>query len=315
LKIEQYYSHGKFLLSGEYFVLHGAKALALPLSFGQTTEVYYSGTNESFAWFSLQRAEKWFSARFHSQSLEILECSDLLTAKYVQRLLKVASAISGNVDFSKINRIINHLDFNRLWGLGSSSSIIANVAQWLKINALDLHFSISKGSGYDVATALSATPLVYSLKDGVPEIEPNLFYPSFHNQLHFIYLNKKQNSEQSVKQFIKKQKPEEKAIKRISEITQELINCTHLEDFKKLIKEHESIISEHLQMETAKEKLFPDFKGEIKSLGAWGGDFVLAASDIHHSELENYFKEKGFSTILNYNEIVKKGIERVGDFE
>ena len=315
MKIEQYYSHGKFLLSGEYFVLHGAKALSLPLSFGQTTEVYYSGKNESFAWFSLQRAEEWFSARFHSQSLEILECSDLLTAKYVQRLLKVASAISGNVDFTKINRIINHLDFNRLWGLGSSSSIIANIAQWLKINPFDLHFSISKGSGYDVATALSATPLVYTLQDGVPKIEPNLFYPSFHNQLHFVYLNKKQNSEQSVKQFIKKNKPSEKKIKQISEITTELLNCAQLEGFKELIKEHESIISEHLQTETVKEKLFPDFKGEIKSLGAWGGDFILAASNIHQSELENYFNEKGFSTILNYNEIVKKGIERVGDFE
>ena len=29
--------------------------------------------------------------------------------------------------------------------------------------------------------------------------------------------------------------------------------------------------------EKIKDKLFNDFDGEIKSLGAWGGDFILAS--------------------------------------
>ena len=39
----------------------------------------------------------------------------------------------------------------------------------------------------------------------------------------------------------------------------------------------------------------------IKSLGAWGGDFVLATR-----KNKNYFIEKGFDTILSYSEIIKE---------
>ena len=48
------------------------------------------------------------------------------------------------------------------------------------------------------------------------------------------------------------------------------------------------------------EKFFKDYSGEIKSLGAWGGDFILAAGP--SSSIE-YFQNKGFKTILSYNEM------------
>ena len=56
-----------------------------------------------------------------------------------------------------------------------------------------------------------------------------------------------------------------------------------------------------LQMETVKEKHFSDFKGVIKSLGAWGGDFVMVLSKQNPKE---YFIAKGFETILTYEEMV-----------
>lgn len=37
--MNRFYSHGKFLLTGEYLVLEGALALALPLKLGQTMTV------------------------------------------------------------------------------------------------------------------------------------------------------------------------------------------------------------------------------------------------------------------------------------
>ena len=37
--MERYYSNGKLLLTGEYAVLDGATALALPTKFGQSLEV------------------------------------------------------------------------------------------------------------------------------------------------------------------------------------------------------------------------------------------------------------------------------------
>jgi hypothetical protein len=46
---------------------------------------------------------------------------------------------------------------------------------------------------------------------------------------------------------------------------------------------------------------FSDFKGEIKSLGAWGGDFVMVISE---SDPTAYFSEKGFTTVISYDEMI-----------
>ena len=43
-----------------------------------------------------------------------------------------------------------------------------------------------------------------------------------------------------------------------------------------------------------------DYEGQIKSLGAWGGDFILAAGPVNSKK---YFYDKGYNTVLNYKEI------------
>ena len=54
-------------------------------------------------------------------------------------------------------------------------------------------------------------------------------------------------------------------------------------------------------MPPVKKRLFPDYPGSIKSLGAWGGDFILATGT--ESERE-YFKEKGYTTLRSYRELI-----------
>jgi len=93
----------------------------------------------------------------------------------------------------------------------------------------------------------------------------------------------------------------DKEIKRISEISDEFLTTKSLEEFDKLIVEHEQIISSIIKLKTVKEKLFPDYFGAIKSLGAWGGDFVLVTGN---ASTPVYFKNKGFETILTYNQMV-----------
>ena len=39
----------------------------------------------------------------------------------------------------------------------------------------------------------------------------------------------------------------------------------------------------------------------IKSLGAWGGDFILATSK---DDPTSYFKKKGFNTIFKFDDII-----------
>lgn len=55
-------------------------------------------------------------------------------------------------------------------------------------------------------------------------------------------------------------------------------------------------MSNILEQQTIQEALFEDFKGVIKSLGAWGGDFVLAPSK---EDPTNYFNERGYPIVLD----------------
>ena len=67
------------------------------------------------------------------------------------------------------------------------------------------------------------------------------------------------------------------------------------------MQKHEDLIAKALGVPTVKQSLFPDYKGAIKSLGAWGGDFVLAASD---QEGPNYFKNLGYENVIPFEKMI-----------
>jgi len=54
-------------------------------------------------------------------------------------------------------------------------------------------------------------------------------------------------------------------------------------------------------MQTIKEALFHDFDGVIKSLGAWGGDFVMVISK---DNPKDYFKKRGYDIVIPYDEMI-----------
>ena len=81
----------------------------------------------------------------------------------------------------------------------------------------------------------------------------------------------------------------------------EQILCKDQSEFNSLIREHENIISKLISKDKIKDKLFDDFNGEIKSLGAWGGDFALVIGDVNSAE---YFKNKGYKTIISFNSML-----------
>jgi hypothetical protein len=94
----------------------------------------------------------------------------------------------------------------------------------------------------------------------------------------------------------------------VTQLTQEMISCQNFGTFNKIIRAHEDIISTSLKYEKVKDKYFKDFWGEVKSLGAWGGDFAMVTSDRTPSETREYFNQKGFDTFISYSEIVKKDL-------
>ena len=60
-------------------------------------------------------------------------------------------------------------------------------------------------------------------------------------------------------------------------------------------------MSSVLELQTVQEVLFSDFKGIVKSLGAWGGDFVMVISKENPTD---YFKERGFTVVVPYNDMI-----------
>ena len=111
--------------------------------------------------------------------------------------------------------------------------------------------------------------------------------------LYFIYLGKKQNTEEEIIKFKNLAKKDTKEVtSKVSLITDKILACNSLEEFSHLISEHEKIMSSFLGKKTLKEKYFTDFRGEVKSLGAWGGDFALACSTDSKEKVKNYFNDK-----------------------
>ncbi len=75
-------------------------------------------------------------------------------------------------------------------------------------------------------------------------------------------------------------------------------------EFEKAIEEHERIISSNLQIPRLSETLFKDYWGSVKSLGAWGGDFVLMTNDRPVEEFIQYLKNKHMNVYFPFREII-----------
>ncbi len=299
-----YRGNGKLLLFGEYAVLDGAKALAIPTRFGQSMEVKpHRGSD--LIWEAYDASgELWFEAQISLYDFSSIRTSDDRTSKFVQKLLK--GAVRYNTEFlNNWNgfKVINRLEFNRDWGLGSSSSVIFNVAQWADVNPFHLHFYVSNGSGYDIACAGSEGPLTYQLLEDQLNYQEVDFDPGCSDQLYFVYTGKKQSSGDAIIHYSQQSKKRKALAEKISTITDIAAHCKGLKAFRSAMDEHEDIISKELGIEKIKDR-FKDFDGSIKSLGAWGGDFCMVASDMPAKDIKSYFKNHGLGTVIPYNDML-----------
>lgn len=300
---QTFYSNGKLLITGEYLVLDGAKALALPTKFGQDL-VVETGNNQEIKWKSFDKdGTVWFENRISFS--EITNKTKIVNQPVKNTLIEILhEAFLLNANFINTTEgytVTTQLTFPRNWGLGTSSTLINNIAQWLQIDALTLLKNSFGGSGYDIACAQNNTPITYQLINGNPEIEKVPFEPDCISNLYFVYLNQKQSSKAAIASYHKKQNNLGQIIPQINAITAALINQSDFETMKFQLNQHETIMSDALGLATVKETLFSDFKGSVKSLGAWGGDFVLVVSK---EDPTAYFKAKGFETVISYSDMI-----------
>ena len=303
-EIRSFESRTKLMLSGEYLVLKGSLSLALPLKFSQKITVSENPGIPSVRWKSLINTNLWFSATLLLPHFEISETNDHHLAETLAKILTTARMLNPkfpeNPGETEVNSVMN---FDPTWGIGSSSSLISNIAYWTKCDPFELNKVIFNGSGYDIACARSSSPIIYELTDQKPSFRAANFIPPFRDRLYFVYLNHKQNSRESV-QKADFSRVTSHDIAEISAITLALEATNNLETFQLLMNKHEEIIAKIIQIRPVKDLIFNDFNGSIKSLGAWGGDFVLAASAAPEEYVHNYFNQKNFNTIFRYEDIV-----------
>ncbi len=301
---QKWASNAKLMLTGEYLVLYGAKALAMPLKFGQSLKVVEEEGSASLLFTTEVLGKPWFTARFRTDFFEILNASNSSSACYLQELF-VGARLLNPLFLTQRKKVLAtaKLDFDITWGLGSSSTLISNIAWWAGVDPYELNRIVSVGSGYDIACARSRTALFYSLTEGIPHIEPVIFNPKCAGQLWFVYLGNKLATEANLTETIDHIKPSPSTIKEISAISTAFAQAGSISEISQLIIAHESIIAGILGKATIQSLYFSDFKGTIKSLGAWGGDFCLAVSDENESSVKKYFEQKGLRTVLSFDEI------------
>ncbi len=301
---KEFYSNGKLLITGEYVVLDGAKALALPTKFGQNL-IIEEAKGEIIEWKSFDAdGSIWFESTMTFESI-IKKHKHEENHNIKNTLIEILhEAYNLNPDFiskSKGYKITTELTFPKFWGLGTSSTLINNIADWLEINAYDLLRKSFGGSGYDLACAQNNSPILYQLVDNKPTIENILFNPTFSDKIYFVYLNKKQSSKSAIASYLQNHGDITKTIKKIDAITDTVINATEPKEFALALQKHEIEMSSILEQQTVKEALFHDFNGVIKSLGAWGGGFILTISKENPT---SYFKNKGYGIVIPYEDMI-----------
>ena len=319
----EFRSNGKFMLTGEYLVLKGATALALPLKLGQSMNVDTLDSDENRIYWKafksstyknqqttdiVQKQESWFSVVLNKSDFDIIETDDKEKAERLSNILSQVKSLNENLfNDSYDYRFSTLLDFDPQWGLGSSSTLINNVSEWANINPYLLLDSTFKGSGYDIACAKADRPIFYQVnKQQATDnrlISTASFNPEFKDNLYFIYQGHKQNSANEVKSFLDNDKDYSSEVESISEISKIIPHINTLRDFCYFIKVHEEIMESCLSRKRIK-KHFSDFEGEMKSLGAWGGDFFLAATEWEEQQVKDFFKNKGLDVTIKYKDIV-----------
>jgi mevalonate kinase len=301
-----FYGHGKLLLTGEYFVLDGAKALAIPTRFGQHLRVKkLSGQSNTLYWIALNNLRQpWLNLAFDKTNFTCISGggkeTDVLSKILSQARVLNPDFLAGDADIA----VETYLEFPNSWGLGSSSTLIYCISQWADVDAYTLLQKTMGGSGYDVVSAGSDTPILYHLHNNKPTHQEVSFMPPFHEHLYFVHTGRKQLSASGIEHYRDNAIRIKDCIAWLNRITESMLQCQSLKKMEQLMEEHESIISEELKLPKVKDTLLPGYWGAAKSLGAWGGDFVMLANERSEEELLNYLHNKGLPIIHRYDQML-----------
>lgn len=304
--INQKSYQGKLLLTGEYFVLDGTPALAVPTRLGQRFTTHQTrGVGLNWIAYDL-RGKEWFKTHLNWDGSIGYQRSANEFSRRLYQILRAADELKPGVlvGATSHNQVVSHLDFERLWGLGTSSTLISFMAEWLGVNPYALLEKTFGGSGYDLACATAKGPILYQRNGTEPIVTELEWNPEWLHHSWFVYRNQKQNSREGIRAY-RAREVSQRTCTEISKLTTALLSPTlHLAAAQEILSDHERIVSETLGMPPVQIEYFPDFPGQIKSLGAWGGDFIWALSEESEEKVKAYFNERGYHTVIPYGEMI-----------
>lgn len=300
-KTINFFSSGKLLITSEYAVIDGACALALPTKLGQSMTVIEK-EDPGIHWVAKNvDGVVWYEDHFNIDDFQPNSQKKEIRSR-LQEIFLVARKLNPNFLRESTGFIIEtYLDFSKDWGLGSSSTMVNNIAQWANVNPFQIQKKIFGGSGYDIACAQKNSPITYQLIDQEPIISDVAFEPSFYEHLFFVYMNKKQNSRTSIQNHYKGVNCDMR--NTLNTLTERFIDTQNVSEFQTLMLTHESIVSELIGIPPVQKTTFSDYEGVVKSLGAWGGDFVLACGP---KTSKKYFETKGYKVCIPFYEIISQ---------
>jgi len=298
-----YRANGKLLLTGEYLVLHGAKAIALPLKVGQQLTFNEENASDSLVWKAFYHDQLWFSCELNPENFSVQTTSHPEKAELLSRIFKTIKSLNPEFAPKSGIKFETTLESNPEWGFGTSSTLICLLSQWAGVDPFKLNELVFQGSGSDIACATADGPIFYSRNKPVETISLN--YP-FADQLFLVYSGIKKKTAAEVSVFLKERKVSIQMIDEGSALTDEFSRCSDQDEFNLLIRQHEALIGGLIERLPIKSEFFADFKGEIKSLGAWGGDFFLASTSMPFPVVKKYFENKGLTTVFRWDDLILK---------
>lgn len=295
-------SPGKVMLSGEYFVLWGAAALAFPSIQRQHLAIYDLSEQAFHRWTTSAGSSEIFSCLIDKKSLKAFDIRGSEgSAQFIENLLQAARSLNPEI-FETNLHFQTRLDFSPQWGLGSSSSLIVNISRFTQTDPWTLHRMVSQGSGYDIACALHEKPLLFSHPEN-PRINfPLINYP-FTDSLYFLPLGIKKDSSRAVSETAHL-RPSTALIEEASQISYALTWTRSLKEFSDFLKIYVHLVKRGIGLKESLPAQLAGFNGIIKPLGAWGGDLALVVSEEDPNQLRNWFASRGFPELIKWQEII-----------
>jgi mevalonate kinase len=281
--VKSYFSHGKVLLAGEYAVLSGVEALALPVRAGQWQHVWEMPAKgvSKLVWQSKEAdGSVWFECRVDTDIMHISETNNQAYADTLLRLLMHIKDQKAELFLHKNIRIETECEFERSFGLGSSSTLVCNLAKWSDVDAQELQQRVFGGSGYDVAVGNLGRPLVYWLENNESNWSAWQLPADFTHNWYLAFPGEKQNSRESlssVKTQLEKMSSDIALLQQMNACIQAIKTPRSLPMLEAMLEMWQALLSQRLDLPRPYEMLgvSPVKGGLCKYLGAWGGDVLL----------------------------------------